>query len=69
MLRIPNEPEQKISKAFIIDAEVKSPTGQKQEVIQDVFELEIGSAERNRGLDVHKGVNYQAYSAAIEKFR
>jgi hypothetical protein len=69
VLRMPIEPEQKISKAFIIDAVMNSSAGPKKKVIQDVFELEIGSAERNRGLDVHKGVNYQDYATAIENFR
>ncbi|NBP01771.1 MAG: hypothetical protein EBU90_16865 [Proteobacteria bacterium] len=69
VLRMPAKPEQKISKAFIIDAVINSPTGRKQEVIQDVFELEIGSAERNRGLDVHKGTNYQTYVSTIEKLQ
>jgi len=62
-LRIPDDA--KISKAFVVDAVFLQ--GKKQKIVKDVLDVEIGSKKRNRGLDVHKGDNYQKFVEELEK--
>jgi len=62
-LRIPADA--KISKAFVVDAVFLQ--GKKQKIVKDVLDIEIGSKKRNRGLDVHKGDNYQNFVEELEK--
>jgi hypothetical protein len=70
ILRIPpSEKDQKISRAFVIDAVVRLPKGPgllSKKNVENVFYLEVGSVRRNRGLDVHKGENYQKFVETIE---
>jgi hypothetical protein len=57
--------EQKISRAFVVDAVLRSP-GKKSKNILNVFYMEIGAAKRLRGLDLHKGEGYQQFIDTLE---
>lgn len=61
-LRVPSDA--KISKAFVVDAVFSK--GKKQKIVKDVLDIEVGSKKRNRGLDVHKGDNYQQFVEELE---
>jgi hypothetical protein len=56
-----NVEEQKISRAFVVDAVGKEVN------IKNVFYLEIGSARRRRGIDVEIGEGYKEFIKTMKK--
>lgn len=56
-----NVKEQKISRAFVVDAVGKEVN------IKNVFYLEIGSARRRRGIDVEIGEGYKKFIETMKK--
>jgi len=57
---IPEEQEQKISRALTVTANVILGKNSKK-ILPNVLEIEFGAGGRSRGLDVHKGENYAEF--------
>lgn len=60
-INVPKTPT--VKGALQVDATVKSTKDDSEttETIQDVLKLEFGSAKRRKGIDVHKGKNYDEF--------
>ncbi len=63
-IKVPETPT--VKGALQVDATVES-TKNDSETIQDVLKLEFGSAKRRKGIDVHKGKNYDEFIDYINK--
>jgi hypothetical protein len=61
VVREPEDNEQKISSAYVVDAVVGKAN------IKNVFYLEIGSARRRRGIDVEIGEGYNDFIGMMNK--